>query len=114
MLEKEVEAIQSVNLHSLTLKDPGEQNWTSYQTESGQCPSGLEQLRQQIFEEVRKTKKNLPFIKKMMQTTFALRWQTIVNTCPPVKEFMDLWPALKMESEVKWISSLFPVFPLMW
>ncbi|KAG7325342.1 hypothetical protein KOW79_011658 [Hemibagrus wyckioides] len=34
-----------------------------------------------------------------MQATFALRRQTIVNTCPPVKELMDLWPTLKMESE---------------
>nr|XP_033947669.1 uncharacterized protein LOC117452951 isoform X2 [Pseudochaenichthys georgianus] len=43
---------------------------------------------------------DLSLIKKMMQTTFALRRQTIVRTCPPVNELMDLWPALKMESEV--------------
>ncbi|KAF3833357.1 hypothetical protein F7725_027022 [Dissostichus mawsoni] len=62
-------------------------------------PSSLEHLRQTIVEEVKKTEMDLPLIKKMMQTTFALRRQTIVRTCPPVNELMDLWPALKMESE---------------
>ncbi|XP_033947886.1 sterile alpha motif domain-containing protein 3-like isoform X2 [Pseudochaenichthys georgianus] len=66
----------------------------------GENPSSLEHLRQTIFEEVKKTEMDLSLIKKMMQTTFALRRQTIVRTCPPVKELMDLWPALKMESEV--------------
>ncbi|KAI9520625.1 hypothetical protein NQZ68_015164 [Dissostichus eleginoides] len=66
----------------------------------GEDPSSLEHLRQTIVEEVKKTEKNLPLIKKMMQTTFALRRQTIVRTCPRVNELMDLWPALKMESEV--------------
>ncbi|KAI7789727.1 hypothetical protein IRJ41_001288 [Triplophysa rosa] len=49
---------------------------------------------------MKKADKNLELIRKMMQKTFALRQQTIVNTCPPVKELMELWPALKMESEV--------------
>ncbi|XP_033966395.1 uncharacterized protein [Pseudochaenichthys georgianus] len=66
----------------------------------GEDPSSLEHLRQTIFEEVKKTEMDLSLIKKMMQTTFALRRQTIVRTCPPVNELMDLWPALKMESEV--------------
>lgn len=75
----------------------------------GEDPSSLEQLRQTIAEEVKKTEKNLPLIRKMMQTTFALRRQTIVKSCPPVNELMDLWPALKIESEVIWTSSFFPV-----
>ncbi|XP_048861283.1 uncharacterized protein LOC125730418 [Brienomyrus brachyistius] len=66
----------------------------------GENPSTLEQLRQKVVDEMKKAEKNLPLIKKMMQTTFALRRQTIVKTCPPVKELMELWPALKMESEV--------------
>ncbi|XP_062341549.1 uncharacterized protein LOC134039601 [Osmerus eperlanus] len=68
----------------------------------GEDPSSLEHLRQKIDDEVKKTEKNLPLIRKMMQTTFALRRQNIVNmyTGPPVNELMDLWPALKMESEV--------------
>ncbi|XP_077065672.1 uncharacterized protein LOC143718532 [Siphateles boraxobius] len=36
----------------------------------------------------------------MMETTFPLRRQTIVMSCPPVNELMDLWPALKIESEL--------------
>lgn len=75
----------------------------------GTDPSSLEQLRQTIAEEVKKTDKNLPLIRKMMETTFPLRRQTIVMSCPPVNELMDLWPALKIESEVIWISSLFKV-----
>ncbi|KAK9523443.1 hypothetical protein VZT92_018385 [Zoarces viviparus] len=66
----------------------------------GKDPSSLEQLRQTIVEEVKKTEKNLPFIRKMMETTFPLRRQTIVMSCPPVNELMDLWPALKIESEL--------------
>lgn len=79
----------------------------------GEDPSSLEHLRQKIVEEVQKTERNLTLIGKMMQTTFALRRQTIVKTCPPVKQLMDLWPALHMESEVIWISCLLPVFPLL-
>lgn len=72
----------------------------------GKDPSSLDQLRQAIVEEVKKAEKNLPLIRKLMETTFPLRRQTIVMSCPPVKELLDLWPALKMESEVIWISSL--------
>ncbi|XP_039662648.1 uncharacterized protein LOC120562812 [Perca fluviatilis] len=36
----------------------------------------------------------------MMETTFPLRRQTIVMSCPPVNDLMDLWPALKIESEL--------------
>ncbi|XP_063316987.1 uncharacterized protein LOC134616187 [Pelmatolapia mariae] len=63
-------------------------------------PSSLDQLRQAIVEEVKKAEKNLPLIRKLMETTFPLRRQTIVMSCPPVKELLDLWPALKMESEL--------------
>ncbi|CAL8379761.1 unnamed protein product [Gadus morhua 'NCC'] len=66
----------------------------------GENPSSLDLLRQAIVEEVKKTERNLPLISKMMQNTFALRRQTIVMTSPAVKELMDLWPALHMQSEV--------------
>lgn len=72
----------------------------------GKDPSSLDQLRQAIVEEVKKAEKNLPLIRKLMETTFPLRRQTIVMSCPPVKELLDLWPALKIESEVIWISFL--------
>ncbi|KAL1252218.1 hypothetical protein QQF64_020014 [Cirrhinus molitorella] len=62
-------------------------------------------LRQNIVDEMKKAEKNLPLIQKMMQTTFALQRQTIVKTCPPVKELMELWPALKMESEFQRITN---------
>ncbi|KAF6721040.1 Sterile alpha motif domain-containing protein 3 [Oryzias melastigma] len=66
----------------------------------GQSHSNLEQLRQTIVQEVKKTERNLPLIQKIMETTFPLRRQTIVMYCPPVIELLDLWPALKIESEV--------------
>ncbi|KAL3980924.1 butyrophilin [Sarotherodon galilaeus] len=66
----------------------------------GKDPSSLDQLKQAIVEEVKKAEKNLPLIRKLMETTFPLRRQTIVMSCPPVKELLDLWPALKMESEL--------------
>ncbi|KAL0984765.1 hypothetical protein UPYG_G00146620 [Umbra pygmaea] len=66
----------------------------------GKDLSSLEQLRQTIVEEVKKTEKNLPLIRKMMETTFPLMRQNIVMSCPPVSELMDLWPALKIESEL--------------
>lgn len=72
----------------------------------GQSHSNLEQLRQTIVQEVKKTERNLPLIQKIMETTFPLRRQTIVMYCPPVIELLDLWPALKIESEVIWNSSL--------
>uniref|UniRef100_A0A8C2WLS6 Uncharacterized protein n=1 Tax=Cyclopterus lumpus TaxID=8103 RepID=A0A8C2WLS6_CYCLU len=65
----------------------------------GKDPSSLEQLRQTIVE-VKKTEKSLPLIRKMMETTFPLRRQTIVMSCPPVNQLMDLWPARKIESEL--------------
>ncbi|CAI5676473.1 unnamed protein product [Oreochromis niloticus] len=71
----------------------------------GKDPSSLDQLRQAIVEEVKKAEKNLPLIRKLMETTFPLRRQTIVMSCPPVKELLDLWPALKMESETEGIKT---------
>lgn len=46
----------------------------------GENPSTLEQLRQKVVDEMKKAEKNLLLIKKMMQTTFALRRQTIVKS----------------------------------
>uniref|UniRef100_A0A8C6LP38 Sterile alpha motif domain-containing protein 3-like n=1 Tax=Nothobranchius furzeri TaxID=105023 RepID=A0A8C6LP38_NOTFU len=70
----------------------------------GEDPSSLEQIRQRIVEELKKTEINLPLTGKMMQTTFALRRQAIVMSSPPVSDLIDMWPALRMESEVIWIS----------
>lgn len=66
----------------------------------GENLASLETIRQAIVDEVKKTEKNLHLINKMMQTTFAMRRETIVMGCPPVKDIMDLWPALHIQSEV--------------
>ena len=66
----------------------------------GQDAASLELLKNNLVDEVQKTERNLPLISKMMQTTFALRRQSIVVTHPPVIMIMNTWPALKIESEV--------------
>ncbi|KAL7848179.1 hypothetical protein AOLI_G00228970 [Acnodon oligacanthus] len=67
----------------------------------GHDQATLETLRQEITEEFKKKKKkNATLISKMMQTIFALRQQVTVTTSPPVKQFLELWPALRMEAEV--------------
>lgn len=86
-----VMSLRPCNHHILTLKDPSEDFLPNFP--QGKNPSSLTQWRQTIVEEVKKTEKNLPLIRKMMETTFPL----------------DLWPALKIEPEVIWISSLFKV-----
>lgn len=58
-------------------------------------------MRQDIIQEVEKTEKDQVLIEKLMQTTFALRRQDIVQESPQVKDFLERWPALKMESQVK-------------
>uniref|UniRef100_A0A3P9MBK1 PB1 domain-containing protein n=1 Tax=Oryzias latipes TaxID=8090 RepID=A0A3P9MBK1_ORYLA len=55
-----------------------------------QNPSKIQQLRQTIVQEVKKTERKLPLIRKMMEKTFPLRRQTIVMSCPPVIELLDL------------------------
>lgn len=72
----------------------------------GENPASLEHLRQAVVEEVKKMERNLPLISKMMQSTFAIRRQIIVMVCPPVKEIIDLWPALHIQSEVMWFTSI--------
>nr|XP_023656940.1 uncharacterized protein LOC111838322 [Paramormyrops kingsleyae] len=49
---------------------------------------------------MKKTEKSTSFINAKMQTTIALRRQIIVTTSAPVKQFLDQWPALRMETEV--------------
>lgn len=72
----------------------------------GKDESHLKELRQTIVDECEKTEKDLSLIRKLMDATFPLCRQTVVS-CPPVNELMDLWPALKMESEVINMNQLF-------
>lgn len=67
----------------------------------GEDETSLETVRQEIAVEVQKTEKNTSLIHKNMEKTFALRRQNIVSGSPSVNEFLNLWPALRMTSEVK-------------
>jgi len=75
----------------------------------GEDGTSLERLRLQIVDEVTRSDKNLPLIEKLMQTTFALRRNEIINDELPVGEILERWPALKMESQVK-ILYLLPLY----
>ena len=75
----------------------------------GEDSTSLEQLRLEILDEVARSDKNLPFIEKLMQTTFALRRHEIIKDELPVGEILERWPALKMESQVK-ILYLLPLY----
>ena len=78
----------------------------------GENQASLEEIRLEIMHEVEKSEKNLQLIEKHMQMTFALRRQDIIQGDPMVKEFLQKWPALRMESQVKQAHSLsfLPIF----
>ncbi|KAL3972547.1 Ras-related protein Rab-22 [Sarotherodon galilaeus] len=67
-----------------------------------QTPATLEKMREQIMHEVEKTERNYLVIGKLMDTTYALRRQEIVGAvgAPRVRDVVDRWPALLMESQV--------------
>lgn len=66
----------------------------------GQNQASLEEMRVEIIHEVEKSEKNLLLIENLMQTTFALRRQEIVQENSMVKDFLVRWPALRIESQV--------------
>lgn len=55
-----------------------------------------------ILQETEKTKKNHILIDKLMHTTFALRRQHVVQGSPQVREFLENWPALQMQSQLNY------------
>lgn len=59
-------------------------------------------MRGEIVQEVEKTERNQLVIGKLMNTTYALRRQEIVGApvSPRVRDVVDRWPALLMESQV--------------
>ncbi|XP_028422074.1 uncharacterized protein LOC114547042 [Perca flavescens] len=59
-------------------------------------------MREEIIHEVEKTERNQLVIGKLMNTTYALRRQEIVGAlvAPRVRDVVDRWPALLMESQV--------------
>ncbi|XP_033989023.1 uncharacterized protein LOC117484706 [Trematomus bernacchii] len=66
----------------------------------GEDGTSLERLRLQIVDEVKMRDKNLPLIAKLMQTTFALRRNEVINDGLPVGQILERWPALKIESQI--------------
>lgn len=67
----------------------------------GESQASLEEMRLQIMDEVQKSQQNLRLIEMLMQKTFALRRQEIIQENPQVKDFLGKWPALRIESQVK-------------
>ncbi|XP_063077044.1 uncharacterized protein LOC134467049 [Engraulis encrasicolus] len=67
---------------------------------TGENQASLDLMRLEIIEETDKSEKNLQFIEKLMQTTFALRRQDIIKSQLPVKDLLRSWPALQLESQV--------------
>uniref|UniRef100_A0A8P4KAB6 Uncharacterized protein n=1 Tax=Dicentrarchus labrax TaxID=13489 RepID=A0A8P4KAB6_DICLA len=67
-----------------------------------QTPATLETLREENIHEVEKTEQNQLVIGKLMNTTYALCRQEIVGAlvAPQVRDVVDRWPALLMESQV--------------
>uniref|UniRef100_A0A3B5BAW7 PB1 domain-containing protein n=1 Tax=Stegastes partitus TaxID=144197 RepID=A0A3B5BAW7_9TELE len=66
----------------------------------GENRATLEQMRVQIIQEAEKTERDQLLIEKLMQTTFALRRQDIVKGDLPVRDFLQNWPALRLEAQV--------------
>ena len=79
---------------------------------SGQNEDSLEEMRLQMKAEVDRADRNLQSIEKLMQTTFALRRQEIVQGDPLVKDFLERWPSLRVQSQVKKnrLKSVYEVF----
>ncbi|KAL3969426.1 NLR family CARD domain-containing protein 3 [Sarotherodon galilaeus] len=73
-----------------------------YKSRLDQTPATLEKIREQIMHEVEKTERNYLVIGKLMDTTYALCRQDIVGAvvAPRVRDVVDRWPALLMESQV--------------
>ncbi|KAA0706351.1 hypothetical protein E1301_Tti019998 [Triplophysa tibetana] len=67
----------------------------------GESQASLEEMRLQIMDEVQKSLQNLRLIEMLMQKTFALRRQEIIQENPQVKDFLGKWPALRIESQVE-------------
>lgn len=68
---------------------------------SGQSEASLEEMRQEMKQEVEKSERSLPLIEKHMQMTFALRRKEIVQEHPSAKDFLEKWPALHIQSQVR-------------
>ncbi|KAK1892158.1 Cilia- and flagella-associated protein 43 [Dissostichus eleginoides] len=66
----------------------------------GRDRQDLEEEREKMAQEMRKTTPNLAFIDDAMNATYALRRQELVEEEPPVAEMKVRWPALFTERQV--------------
>ncbi|XP_021325588.1 uncharacterized protein [Danio rerio] len=66
----------------------------------GETGESLEKERLDLLNEIRK-KNNKNIIGEKMEKTFYYRRTEVVKDCPAVKDFMERWPALFCESEIK-------------
>ncbi len=67
----------------------------------GRDSRSLEEDREKMVQEMRKTTPNLAYIDDAMNATYALRRQKIDEEEPPVAEMRVRWPALFTERQVK-------------
>ncbi|KAM9318835.1 uncharacterized protein KZ484_023145 isoform 2-T2 [Pholidichthys leucotaenia] len=65
----------------------------------GEDEISMESKRKELVEEMKKRRPTAALITKIMDSTFALRRQELVNLEPPVKDTMERWPALFTESQ---------------
>ncbi|KAK0134874.1 Sterile alpha motif domain-containing protein 3 [Merluccius polli] len=66
----------------------------------GRDSRSLEEDREKMVQEMRKTTPNLAYIDDAMNATYALRRQEIVEEEPPVAEMTVRWPALFTERQI--------------
>lgn len=66
----------------------------------GEDETSMESKRKELVEEMKKRRPTAALVTKIMDTTFALRRQELVNLEPPVKDIMERWPALFTEGQV--------------
>ncbi|XP_056118324.1 uncharacterized protein LOC130095593 [Rhinichthys klamathensis goyatoka] len=66
----------------------------------GETEKTLEKERVDLLKEIQK-KNNKMVIGEIMEKIFSFQRLEIINHCPAVKDFMERWPALFCESEIK-------------
>ncbi|KAF6725094.1 Sterile alpha motif domain-containing protein 3 [Oryzias melastigma] len=67
---------------------------------SGETVETLELIRKELLEDVKK-KNNAKEIQEKMAATFSSRRLEVVKSSPAIKDFLERWPALFSETEIK-------------
>ena len=104
MRESTAGPIQRVQHPGPTSKDPKEGKSTSFLPNYplGETKDTLETMRLEMVEQFKRTliERNAVLIHQLMQCTFAVRREEIVNSGPPNADLKDRWPALLSEAQV--------------